>query len=241
MNIKQKYLPVPSQRRSGEKIEEITYLVCHDTGSNGSTAEENVDWYIKSANDLQASAHAFVDDQGVIECIPLSEKAWHVRYNAGIAPNLQGNFANDHAIGIELCYSTRGNFDTHGAYKNYCEYIASLCHAYSLDMTKLVQHTELDPTRRTDPLNAFKTIGKTWEQFLEDIRSILQTKSIHAMDITKDTPQVARIKSVTIVYDQYINGEFVRESSATETTIPDDIKQVLKPLFCAPDFSITVE
>src|ERR1035437_8792696 len=103
MQITQKYIPINTLRRGGEAIEKVTYIVCHDTANDGATALDNVNYYIKSADDIQASAHAFVDADGVIECIPLTEKAWHVRYNAGIAPNLYGNFANDHAIGVELC------------------------------------------------------------------------------------------------------------------------------------------
>lgn len=197
MEIRQKYLPIPSERRSGIAIQKITYIVCHDTGNDGATAIQNVNYYIKSANDIQASAHAFVDDLGVIECIPNHEKSWHVRYNAGIAPNLIGNFANDHSIGIELCYSTRGNFDSLRAYQNYVTYIAGLMKTYNLKSSDLYQHAQLDPTRRTDPINAFSKINKTWDNFLQDIEVELQTKQIN-----KNMQTILRVLSIVALETQ---------------------------------------
>lgn len=211
MQITQKYLPIPSNRRSGEKILDIKYIVCHDTGNDGSTALGNVNYYIQSASAEQASAHTFVDDQGAIECIPLTEKAWHVRYNAGIAPNIDGSFANDHAIGVELCFSTYGIFDSKKAYENYCEYIGGLLIQYGLDTTKLVQHAQLDPSRRTDPFNAFSKIGKTWDMFLKDVQSIISSKQIHTM---KEDTEVATgtVASAEVAGGAVSTGDMVKNS-----------------------------
>lgn len=171
------YLPVPSQRRSGEKLDGVKYIVCHDTGNDGSTAAGNVSYYKASANEIQASAHAFVDDTGAIWCIPENEKAWHVRYSAGIAPNLAPTFANDVALGIELCFgSTWAKSKNLAAYANYVTLIASLCKKYSLDPTKaLIAHGALDPSRRTDPYNAFSHINKLWLAFIADVKTAMIT------------------------------------------------------------------
>jgi len=171
MEIKQQYLPVPSQRRSGEKLDKVQYIVAHDTGGVDGTAQSNVDWYIQTANGIkQASAHVFVDDTEAIWCVPEDEKAWSVRYDAGIAPNVAPHFMNDCAIAVELCYfSDLSRSET--AYANYVQLIAELCSKHAIDpQTGIVAHKDLDPTRRTDPINAFSRIGKTWEQFLSDVR-----------------------------------------------------------------------
>lgn len=170
MQITQKYLPVPSQRRSGIKNKGVKFIVCHDTGNDASTALTNVNYYIQSASNMQASAHAFVDDKGVIECIPQDEKAWHVQYGSPVDNKMFGFDANDSSLGIELCFSTKGLFDSKLAYQNYVQYIASLCVKYWLDpRQRLVAHSTLDPARRTDPINAFSKIGKTWVQFIADV------------------------------------------------------------------------
>ena len=174
IKITQKLIPIKTKRRPGIKLLGVKFIVCHDTGNNGSTSIQNVDWYIKSANYIEASAHTFIDDKEIIECVPLEEKAYHVRRIISKDNELYQGDAIDWSIGVELCYSTRSNIDNLKAYKNYCEYIAMLCQKYTLDpKTKLVGHYKLDPTRRTDPLNAFGHINKTWEQFVADISALI--------------------------------------------------------------------
>jgi len=161
MNITQKYLPPNTLRRPSLKISGVKFIVCHDTGNDGSTALQNISYYINSANEIEASAHSFVDDKGVIECIPQDEKAYHCRRIVPKDNELYGVDAIDYALGIELCYSTKGVFDSKKAYDNYVEYIKSLCLKYNLDPKKhIVAHATLDPTRRTDPINAFTLTAK---------------------------------------------------------------------------------
>lgn len=178
MEITQKLIPIGTKRRSGIKNLGVKFIVCHDTGNAGSTALQNVDYYIKSANEMQASAHTFVDDKVILNCIPEDEKAWHVRYGVTGDNKEYGDDANDIALGVELCYPKNNNFDGLKAYSNYCKYIAYLCIKYGLDYkTKLESHAKLDPTRRTDPLNAFSKIGKTWEQFIIDVGAIINSNN----------------------------------------------------------------
>lgn len=169
-----KLIPTGTMRRSGKKIDPIKYIVCHDTGNSGSTAMQNVDYMIKSADEMSASAHYFVDDQYAINCIPETEKAWHVRYNAGIAPNVKGSYANDCSISVELCYG--GKIDNQTAYKNYVSLVQDICNRYALTTKALFTHKQLDPTRRTDPENALVLVGKTWDQFVADVGAGLTTK-----------------------------------------------------------------
>lgn len=169
--ITQKLIPVPTLRRSGQKILGVSFLVSHDTGNDGSNASQNVNYYINSAQSQEASAHYFVDDKQIICCVPETEKAWQVRYSE-IADNLLfGKDANDWAIGIELCYHSENVLvDNLKSYKNYVDLHAYLCLKYKLDPLKAIAgHYKLDPTRRTDPMNAFKYIKKTWELFIADV------------------------------------------------------------------------
>lgn len=188
LTIIQKYLPSPSLRRSGLPISPagIRFIVCHDTANDGTSALTNVNYYIQSANEMQASAHSFVDASGVIECIPQTEKAWHVQYGVPVDNKMFGFDANDDAVGVELCYSTKGLFDSKMAYQNYVDYIRSLCVKYNLDpRTKLVAHGTLDPARRTDPFNAFGKIGKTWQDFIEDVASTVTPEETVPVQIPK--------------------------------------------------------
>lgn len=190
-------LPVPSKRRSGIKVDPIKYLVAHDTGNKNSTARQNVEFYKKSAFEDEASAHAFVDDKEVIWCIPEDEKAWHVRYSAGLPPNTKGSYANDCALGIELCF-----FDdqerTKKAYANYCAELGKLCTKYNLNpYTDIYPHENLDPSRRSDPFSAFLTIGKTWTDFTIDV----------ALKTNRDTLSRSKFTKLIDFLKGLINGK----------------------------------
>lgn len=82
----------------------MKFIVAHDTGNPGSTAAENVDYYERSRDRDSASAHLFVDDREILECIPAltrtPEKAWHVLYGLPAEGRLYGFDANDVAIGV---------------------------------------------------------------------------------------------------------------------------------------------
>ncbi|MFF2889478.1 N-acetylmuramoyl-L-alanine amidase family protein [Paenibacillus sp. NPDC057967] len=170
--IEQRYLPKGTKRRSGIKNQGIDFIVAHDSGNDGSTAAGNVNYYTNSANVVSASAHTFIDDKAIIECVPLTEKAWHVMYNVTTDNELYGFDSNDHAIGVELCYSyKKGNMNNKESYKRYVWYMAYLCYKFNLNpMKRISGHNELDPNRRTDPYkNALKIMGITKDQFLKDV------------------------------------------------------------------------
>jgi len=167
-----KLLPI-SKRRSGQKLLGVSYLCSHDTGNPGSTASGNANYFFNSANEMKASAHYFVDDKNIIQIIPDSEKAWHVRYVSPKDNEIYGKDFNDWAIGIELCYG--GQVNNQKAYQNYVELHAYLCQKYNLIPEKhIVGHYTLDPGRRNDPLNAFTFLNKTWIGFIFDVSNLMQ-------------------------------------------------------------------
>ena len=192
LKIIQKYLPIKSKRRPWLSILGVKFIVAHDTGNINSTALQNVDYYIKSANELEASAHAFVDDKQIIECIPQNEKAYHVRRIVDTDNQIYGFDAIDYALGVELCY-----FDdlerSKLAYNNYVDYIKGLCAKYNLNpVNSIIGHYKLDPTRRTDPLNAFNKICKTWEDFIIDLTIDLTIKDT-LVDNEKTKQEIIRL------------------------------------------------
>lgn len=165
-------IPLGTKRRSGIKMNKVGFFVDHDTGNANSTAQNNVNYYIRTANTMSASAHVFIDDNEGIMCIPCldnPEKAWHV-LNEKVKDNeLFGGDANDIAIGLELCYFPGDKKRSLKAYDNYIEIAAYLASYHNVDPAKRSGHFELDPTRRTDPNNALKYIGKTYIDMKNDI------------------------------------------------------------------------
>lgn len=166
------YIPSPSKRRSGLAIAKVRFLVAHDTGNPKSTASQNVRYYINSRNEISASAHLFVDDKEIIECVPAltaaPEKAWHVLYSVPKDNELYGVNANDGAIGVEYCYG--GSIDADKAYEKYVWILAKLCFEFELDPAKnIVGHFFLDPKRKTDPVTGLANSRRTYEQLLRDV------------------------------------------------------------------------
>nr|WP_321406499.1 N-acetylmuramoyl-L-alanine amidase [uncultured Carboxylicivirga sp.] len=180
MSFKEKYtitqllLTSGSKRRRGISMSPgVKFIVAHDTGNPKSTARNNRDYYERTRNEVSASAHIFVDDKEIIECIPAltsasPEKAWHVLYNVPNDNQLFGYNANDAAIGVEYCYGSNINADE--AYRKYIWVMAKICHAYNLDPAKsIVGHCFLDPARKTDPVTGLLKSRRTYDQLLKDV------------------------------------------------------------------------
>ncbi len=170
--IHSKMIPKPSKRRSGLMISKVRFLVAHDTGNKNSTAAQNVNYYINSHEEKSASAHLFVDDKEIIECVPAltasPEKAWHVLYNVPKDNELYGVNANDAAIGVEYCFGD--NIDADKAYAKFVWLMAKLCFEFALDPEKdIVGHFFLDPARKSDPVSGLANSRRTYERFLKDI------------------------------------------------------------------------
>jgi len=172
--ITQKHLTTKTKRRPGLMISPaVKFIVAHDTGNPKSTAKNNVDYFERTNNEAQASAHIFVDDKEIIECIPSitndkPEKAWHVRYCVSKDNELFGYEANDVAVGVEYCFGP--NINAQESYNRYIWVLAYLCYKYNIDPSKaIIGHSVLDPGRKTDPENGLKEMGKSYQQLLVDV------------------------------------------------------------------------
>lgn len=161
--IERKYIR-EGNARSGQKLKDVRFIVSHETANSAADADNHFSHL--NNNQPSASAHAFVDSGKILELIPLDEKAWHVQYQKSEDNRLFGDDANDAAIGVELCRP--GSFKE--AYDRYVWYHAYLCHKFGLDpRKKIIQHSKLDPQRRSDPESWLKPNGVTWGQFINDV------------------------------------------------------------------------
>ena len=219
--IRSKYIPSPSRRRSGQSIVRVKFLVAHDTGNPSSTADQNVRYYINSRDEMSASAHLFVDDKEIIECIPAltaaPEKAWHVLYRVPKDNELYGANANDAAIGVEYCYG--GTIDADKAYEKYVWTLAKLCFVFKLDPARdIVGHFFLDPQRKTDPVTGLARSRRTYEQLLRDV--IKEYLDCTSTVVNNGFNEIPETKQVTVSVRLNLREEPLR-------TAP--IVQVLQP------------
>ena len=70
------------------------YIVVHYVGAQSSTALNNCKYF--AGGDRGASAHYFVDDTSIWQCIEDKHGAWHVG-------NTRTEVNNKNSIGIEMC------------------------------------------------------------------------------------------------------------------------------------------
>lgn len=163
-SIMQDLLPVGTNR-PGESLSPIGVTI-HDTDDVGATAQNEVDYF--HGGDRDASAHFFVDDVNIIQIIPEDEVAWHAGYTA-----------NHKFLSIELC-----DFDDENKFQETWDrgvwLTAQLCQKYGWTPdTAVVSHKwcsdTYQETDHQDPIPYFSDHGKTFDDFINDVKSSLTT------------------------------------------------------------------
>lgn len=107
-----------------------TTITIHNTGNPSSTAANERSWLTNPSNDRQASFHIVVDSKEAVECIPLTENAWHSGDGSGIKSG------NRTSIGIEICESG----DYAKALDNAAELVASMLKERGWGIDRLRRH-----------------------------------------------------------------------------------------------------
>lgn len=143
-------------------------LVVHDTDDPGATAQNEHDYFQNQGP--QASAHAFVDWNGIIQLIPWNEVAWHA-----------GHTANHTRIGIELCVpkpKDEDKFDKvwNNAVELFAFLVINVLKQSTVTKENLMSHAEVSnrwkETDHQDPIDYFRQYGKT----VDDFRDAVQAK-----------------------------------------------------------------
>ncbi|MBF7019198.1 N-acetylmuramoyl-L-alanine amidase [Staphylococcus sp. 18_1_E_LY] len=177
-------------RRYGEKLRKghPEFLVAHDTGNPNTTVQQNVDYYENTYNidwDHVASAHIFVDDKEAIVCIPTTEKAWHVLYNATTDNEWYGVDANDGAVGVEISYFNDKK-RSQKSLDNGARVLAYLAEYWKIDYkTRMPGHQDIQDDKQ-DPGNLLEAAGYS--------RSTANLDKIVAKYYKKDTKQIPQLQ-----------------------------------------------
>lgn len=164
MNIIQDFIPVGRRNRPGTELTGPKYITIHDTGNpnKGANALMHAK-YLKGdeAANRPASWHFTVDDQRVVQHLPLDEVAWH----AGDGSKGPGNTSS---ISIEICENADG--DRAKAEANAAELVAYLLKQFGLPIDAVVQHNRW--TGKDCPRIIRHRPGG-WEAFLAAVREHL--------------------------------------------------------------------
>ncbi|WP_169056842.1 peptidoglycan recognition protein family protein [Bacillus pumilus] len=134
MTIKVKKKMVPSSRYGLKCPNKMNpeYITIHNT-ANDAAAENEINYMI---NNLSSTSYHFaVDDEEVIQAIPLDRNAWH----SGDGTNGTGNRKS---IAIEICYSESGGARYKAAEKLAIQFVAHLLKERGWSVDRVRKHQD---------------------------------------------------------------------------------------------------
>lgn len=150
----------------------IKYIVIHYTGNNGDTAKGNTK-YFKSEY-RGASAHYFVDENSIWQCVEDKNISWH----CGAKKYIHKYCRNQNSIGIEMCSRKDANYYfKEETIKNTVELVKYLMQKYNIPIENVIRH--YDVTGKVCPEPFVRDI-KAWNNFKNKLNNYITT----ANDIT---------------------------------------------------------
>lgn len=169
---------------------EIKYLVIHYTANDGDSAVGNANYF--KAHIVEASAHYFVDDNGIIQSVPDDFAAYSVggRKYPSCGKTGGGRFygkcTNENSINVELCDTRKnGKFDfSEETLDNAADLCRVLLKKYNIPVDNIIRH--FDVTGKNCPA-PFVSDEKAWKAFQE--RIVDEVKYYEEM---KDVPKWAQ-------------------------------------------------
>ena len=182
------------------------FIVVHNT-ANDATAQNEVAYMIGNKN--QVSFHYAVDDQEVVQGIPITRNAWA----CGDGANGKGNRKG---IQVEICYSKSGGTRFDQAEKNAAHFIATLLRERGWGIEKVKKHQDF-----RNKYCPHRTLDKGWNGFIQMIKSYLND-----IPVTSSSFKVGEKVRVKESATQYATGQalawFVKGSIYEVTKVAGD-------------------
>ena len=147
-----------------------TRIVVHNTANDASAKNEVR--YMQN-NSSQTSFHYAVDDNEVIQALPLDRNSW----NAGDGRNGKGN---REGISIEICYSKSGGERFEKAERRAARLIADILDQKCWDISKVTKHQ--DYSKKYCP---HRTLDLGWNRFLKMVEG--ERKTSFKIRVTVDS------------------------------------------------------
>lgn len=120
-----------------KSLEEVKYIVIHSTDVQNKDAWGFYQSLSSGETERGTSAHCFVDDNFVIQCVPFTDQAYHC------GGDNQSGINNDNSIGIEICEYKEEDRQLN-AIKNAISYVKDVKKQYP--EAKVVMHREVKAT-----------------------------------------------------------------------------------------------
>jgi N-acetylmuramoyl-L-alanine amidase CwlA len=164
---------------SGSGTSRIKYIVVHYTASPGDTALGETQ-YFKSVN-RNASAHYFVDDTSIYQCVEDKDISWHC--GGGRQSSMGGAYyglcKNSNSIGIEMCCKKRSTatklatdtdwYITDATLKNTKELVEYLMQKYNIPKENVIRHYDVTGKYCPNPMMINNEASDQWAKFKDSL------------------------------------------------------------------------
>ncbi len=212
-------------------VSRILYIVVHFTSNDGDTAKGNTQYF--HAENRGASAHYFVDEREIWQCVEDGDIAWHC--------GTKGTYyhpkcRNDNSIGIEMCSRKKEDgiyYFKEGTMNHAVWLIKMLMAKYHVPIKNVIRHYDVTHKNCPEP---FVREPEAWETFknrlrdkeeltmsqYEELKNLISRITPKIYHYTKDVPEWGR-KTVQKLLDKgYLAG-----ASDSDLNLSEDALRVL--------------
>lgn len=134
----------------------VRYIVVHDTGNRRKGASALNHYHYFNGGNRLASAHYFVDDQGIVQTVEDYRSAWHCGDGRG-----RYGITNRNSIGIEMCVNEDSDFEV--TKEKTLELIRFLLDVHGLPKDRVVRHW--NASRKRCPASMAANDWQAWWRF----------------------------------------------------------------------------
>ena len=163
VTVKESLLPENEYSRPGYALENVEGVVIHYTGSAGTTAMDNRNYFyrLQITETTYESMHFEVGLDGeIVQCIPLNE----IAYASGKR--------NADTIAVEYCHSDVDGRPNDATYASLVKLVAKICKTYKLGTEDILRH--YDVTGVECPKYYVENEDE-WNQFKEDVKQAMNS------------------------------------------------------------------
>jgi N-acetylmuramoyl-L-alanine amidase len=192
----------------------IIGITNHNTGNSavGATAQAHAEYFqnVENADEIYVSAHLFVDDESIIQILPLNEIAYHAGDGKG-----DGNY---HTLSIEICE----NKNNEVAEENAKKLNAALLLTYG--NLKLYKHQ--DWSGKFCP-RVILSRPNGWQEFCNDIYKLLENgeegedMAVVRYNTIEEVPEWSKATIQKLIDKNILNG------SDTGLNLSEDMIRIL--------------
>lgn len=205
-------------------LSRIKYIVIHYVGATG-TAFNNVVYFY--AMDRGASAHYFVDENSIWQCVEDADAAWHC---GGVKIYKHPSCRNSNSIGIEICCKMKDGkwYFEPQAVENAAYLTKMLMDKYKVPAANVLRHYDVTGKNCPEPfvptsawLNFKSKLTSKGDELdmttAKELQSQIDTLSKHLQQMKEENPLYKTLKDVPSLFQPAIKELMDKKIIAGDT------------------------